>query len=125
MKIGLFVDLDHNQLRRIAAYATELSVAAGERIIRKDDWSYELLAIEEGSAEVWRDGILVATLGPGEIVGELGVLDGGLRSATVIAIEPMRLIKLSRWDVRRLRRIAPAAIDSIERIAASRRHASG
>ena len=124
-KIGLFANLSDEQLRRIAVYATEFSVPAGKQIIRERDYSYEVLAIEEGSAEVWREGKFVATIGPGEIVGELGVLSGGQRSATVIAIEPMRLIRLSRWDVRRLQRIAPDAIDSIEQIAASRRHASG
>ncbi len=124
-KIGLFANLRDDQLRRIAAYATEFSVPAGKQIIRERDYSYEVLAIEEGSAEVWRDGKLLATLGPGEIVGEVGVLSGDPRSATVTASEPMRLIGLSRWDIRRLHRIAPDALDSIERIAASRARAGG
>lgn len=124
-QIGLFTGLRDDQLRRIATYATEFSVAAGEEIIREHDYSYEILAIEEGSAEVRRDGKLVATLGPGEIVGELGVLSRDTRSATVTATARMRLIRLSSWDVRRLERIAPDAISSIEEIAARRRRASG
>jgi len=66
-------------------------------------------AIEEGSAEVRLDGEIVADLGPGDVFGEIGVAEHGLRSASVVATSPVRLIWFSHWDVRRLRKALPEA----------------
>ena len=47
-------------------------------------------------------GAVVASLGPGDVFGEMGMLDGARRSADVVATSPMRLITLSKWDLRRI-----------------------
>jgi CRP-like cAMP-binding protein len=61
-----------------------------------------MIAIESGTADVMRDGDTVASVGPGDVVGELGVLEKGMRNASVVATSPMRLIRLTNWDVGRL-----------------------
>ena len=120
-RIPAFADLADADLQRIAGLASEVSVPAGKVLVREGDWSYELLAIEEGTAEVVRGGARVAELGPGDVVGEIGVMDAVPRTATVTAGSPMLLITLDRWDVKKLVRQAPDAIDHLRAVAEARR----
>ncbi len=120
-RIPAFADLDEGDLDRIAALASEVSVPAGKVLVREGDWSYEMLAIEEGTADVLRAGARIAQLGPGDVVGEIGVMDKAPRSATVTATAPMLLITLDRWDVKKLARQAPAAVDHLRAVAEQRR----
>ncbi|MEA2228804.1 MAG: family transcriptional regulator, cyclic receptor protein [Solirubrobacteraceae bacterium] len=119
--IAVFADLDDEQLAHIAALAAEVSVPAGKELVREGDYSYDVLAIEEGSASVERDGDRIADLGPGDVVGEMGVLERSQRNATVIATSPMRLVTLTSWDIRRLRKTAPAAVEHLRGLVAQRR----
>ena len=61
-----------------------------------------MLAIDTGTGDVVHGERTVARVGPGDVVGEIGVLTRGLRNASVVATSPMRLIRLSTWDVKRL-----------------------
>jgi CRP/FNR family transcriptional regulator, cyclic AMP receptor protein len=63
-----------------------------------------MIAIESGTAEVTRDGQSLGSLGPGDVFGEIGVLERSQRTASVTATSPMRLIRLTNWDVKRLPR---------------------
>jgi cAMP-dependent protein kinase regulator len=92
--------------------------------VREGDFSYELMAIEEGTAEVTRGGELLAELGPGDFFGEMGLLERTLRNATVTAKTPMRLITLTGWDLKRVERAAPQAIDRVRAVLEERRSAS-
>ena len=89
--------------------------------MREGDYSYDVLAIEEGTARVERDGEHVADLGPGDVVGEMGVLERSQRNATVRATSPMLLVTLTSWDIKRLRKSAPAAVEHLREIVAARR----
>ena len=100
--IPVFASLDDKTLRAIATFATENSVPAGKHLVKEGDYAYEFMAIEEGEADVIRGGEKVATLGPGEFFGEIGVLEKTLRTASVVATTPMRLVTLSHWDLRRV-----------------------
>jgi CRP/FNR family transcriptional regulator, cyclic AMP receptor protein len=102
--VPLFASMAQPDLRRIATFATEDSVPAGATIMREGDYSNEMVAIESGTADVIRSGDTVASLGPGDVFGEMGVLERELRTATVVASSPMRLIRLTNWDVKRLPR---------------------
>ena len=120
-RIPAFADLSDDDLARIAALASELSVPAGKVLVREGDWSYDMLAIEEGTADVLRGGARIAELGPGDVVGEIGVMDATQRSATVVATSGMLLITLDRWSVKKLVRQAPDAIDHLRAVADARR----
>ena len=119
--INLFKDMSDEDLRALSALAGETSVADGQELVRAGDFSYQFFAIEEGTADVERDGEKVATLGPGDFFGEIGVLEKELRTATVRATSPMRLIILSRWDLKRLERRDPSAFDQIRETLEKRR----
>jgi CRP/FNR family transcriptional regulator, cyclic AMP receptor protein len=100
--IPIFASLDDETLKGIATFATETSVAAGKHLVKEGDYAYEFMAIEEGEADVIRNGEHVATLGPGDFFGEIGVLEKTLRTATVVAKTPVRLVTLSHWDLKRV-----------------------
>ncbi|CAN5803826.1 hypothetical protein BH24ACT25_BH24ACT25_10040 [soil metagenome] len=119
--IRLFEQLSDEQLRSIAPFADETSVPEGEQLVREGDFSYELIGIEEGTAQVTRGGDPVADLGPGDFFGEIGVMERGLRTATVVATSPMRLITLTRWELRRMEKEMPEALEEIRRAADERR----
>ena len=99
----LFEGLDETDVATVAKAAQEVSVQEGAELVREGDYSYDLTVIDEGQADVLHDGQVVATLGPGDVFGEAGVLGKAQRNATVRASTPMRLITLTGWDLRRLR----------------------
>ena len=84
-RIPLFSDASDEELKQVAAFAQSKEVPEGEVIVEEGGFSRELLAIEEGTAEVTRDGEKIADLGPGDVFGEAGMLDDSMRSATVTA----------------------------------------
>jgi CRP/FNR family cyclic AMP-dependent transcriptional regulator len=120
-KIPVFSDLDDEELGHVAALAAEVSVPAGTELVREGDYSYDVLAIEEGTASVERHSDHIADLRPGDVVGEMGVLERSQRNATVTATSPMLLVTLTGWDIRRLRKSAPNAVDHLRGVVAERR----
>jgi CRP/FNR family transcriptional regulator, cyclic AMP receptor protein len=120
-RIPVFADLDVEELGHIAALAAEVSVPEGKELVREGDYSYDVLAIEEGTARVERGGRHIDDVGPGDVVGEMGVLERSQRNATVIATSPMLLVTLTSWDIRRLRKSAPKAVEHLREIVAQRR----
>jgi CRP/FNR family cyclic AMP-dependent transcriptional regulator len=119
--IPLFADVPDGDLRRIATFAAEDSAESGATVVREGDYSTELVAIEEGTAEVLQHGKTIATLGPGDIFGETGVLEGGMRNASVVATSPIRMVKLTTWDIKRL---APETLARLRAVVDERRVAS-
>jgi CRP/FNR family transcriptional regulator, cyclic AMP receptor protein len=100
--IPLFSSLSDKALDTVAVFASETSVSAGKRLVHEGDYSYDLIVIESGTADVTKDGEVIASLGPGDVFGEMGMLTGGKRTADVVATSPMRLITLSKWDLKRI-----------------------
>ena len=100
--IPLFSSLSDQALDTVSVFASETSVSAGKRLVHEGDYSYDLIVIETGTADVIKGGQVIGSLGPGDVFGEMGMLSGGKRSADVIASSSMRLITLSKWDLRRI-----------------------
>jgi CRP/FNR family cyclic AMP-dependent transcriptional regulator len=121
--IPLFEEVGDEELAQIAPFATEVSVEEGRELVREGDFSYEFMAIEEGEAEVTRGGEHVANLGPGDFFGEMGLLERTLRNATVTAKSPVRLVTLTGWDLKRVERSAPEAMERIRSVLEERRQA--
>ncbi len=119
--IPLFQTVPDEELRQLAPFANEASVEEGRELVREGDFSYELWAIEEGEAEVLRDGEHLADLGPGDFFGEIGLLEKDLRTATVVARTPMRLITLTGWDLKRMERTMPEAVARVRKVLEERR----
>jgi CRP/FNR family transcriptional regulator, cyclic AMP receptor protein len=116
-----FDSLPDDVRERFAVWVDELKVDAGRHLAEQGDYAYELFVIEDGTAEVQRDGEKIAELGPGEFFGEMGVLEQAQRNATVVAATPMRLLTLSHWDVKRLERQWPEAVGQLREVVEQRR----
>ncbi|HEX3688930.1 MAG TPA: cyclic nucleotide-binding domain-containing protein [Solirubrobacteraceae bacterium] len=111
--IPIFSELSEDEAKRLAAFASETSAAEGQMLMKEGDYSVELIAIEDGSADVIQDGQTIASVGPGDLIGEMGLLERRPRNADVIARSPMRLIKLTHWEIRRM------SDDTVSRIKAT------
>jgi CRP/FNR family transcriptional regulator, cyclic AMP receptor protein len=116
--IPLFSQLSDEESKRLAAFATETSIAEGQILMKQGDYSTELIAIEEGTADVLRDGNKIASLKEGDLIGEMGLLEREPRNADVIATSPMRVIKLTHWEIRRM---SEDTLDRIKGIVNERR----
>jgi CRP/FNR family transcriptional regulator, cyclic AMP receptor protein len=121
--IPVFADIPDDELAKIATFAQEVTVEEGRDLVREGDFSYEFMAIEEGKAEVTRHGEHVADLGPGDFFGEVGLLEKTLRNATVTAKSSVRIITLTGWDLKRIERSMPEAIERIRATVEERRPA--
>lgn len=91
-KVPLFSGLSRRNLDLIAREADEVNVDTGRVLARQGGLGREFLLILDGSARVERDGKVIARLGAGDFFGEMSLLDGKPRSATVIAESPTALL---------------------------------
>lgn len=114
--IPLFESLPDESLREVALLANENSAAPGESLVQEGDFSYDFMAIEEGTAKVLRGGEEVATLGPGDFFGEIGLIEKEKRTATVVAETDVQLVTLSSWDLKRLEKESPEAFEQIRKV---------
>ena len=116
--IPIFSHLSDEEAKRLAAFATETSVAEGQILMKQGDYSTELIGIEEGTADVIRDGDKIASLEEGDLIGEMGLLEREPRNADVIATSPMRVMKLTHWEIRRM---SEETLERIKEIVEKRR----
>jgi CRP/FNR family cyclic AMP-dependent transcriptional regulator len=119
-----FDGLPDDVREKFAVWVGEQKVDAGRTLAEQGEYAYELFVIEDGTAEVHQNGEKIAELGPGEFFGEMGVLEGKQRNATVVAATPMKLFTLSHWDVKRLERQAPDAVGRLRDVIEQRRGGS-
>jgi CRP-like cAMP-binding protein len=120
--IPLLAGLTDDERAILASYASERHVAAGDVLIREGDYAYDVIFIESGEAEVLHGERAIARVLAGDVIGEMGVLDDVLRAATVVAAEPMRVIVMSSWEVKRLL-ADPTVKERLEAQVAERRKA--
>jgi CRP-like cAMP-binding protein len=107
-KIPLFSELSSEDISALATYADEVTVSEGKHLVDEGGYAYDLFVIVEGTAQVIVGGDVVAELGPGDFFGEAGVIEKQTRNATVVAGTRMRLVTLTGWDLRRMRKqLAP------------------
>jgi CRP-like cAMP-binding protein len=117
----LFAGLEPPALAALAAAAVEVEFAAGRAIAREGEIGTGLFVIEEGSVRVVRDGVDIAHLGRGDFFGELSVLDGGPRIASVVAgTGPTRCLAVATWDLERILHDEPGAALAVLRVVAAR-----
>jgi CRP-like cAMP-binding protein len=120
-RIPLFSEASDDELKRVAIFAESKEIPEGETVIEEGGFSNELLAIEDGKAEVTRDGEKIATLGKGDIFGEAGMLDDSMRTATVTAKTRLKVISMRHFEVKRLRKDAPDVYAKIEKLVEDRK----
>lgn len=105
--VPLFSGLARRHLRDLAQLADEVRYRAGERVVRQGQLGETFYVILEGEAKVVRGGRTVARLRPGDFFGEISLLDGGPRTATVVAETPLVAVRIHRREFVRLVRAEP------------------
>jgi CRP-like cAMP-binding protein len=106
-RVPLFAELEHDELDRFSRVAVPRSFPSGTRVFHEGDQSDACYIVRHGRFRVTREhsdgrAITLANLGPGDIFGELAMLDGEVRSASVEALEDGELLALPGADVRAL-----------------------
>ncbi len=97
--ISLFESLEADQLDQILDRHRESSHQADQVIVMEQDWGESLFLLCDGLAKVRTytadgDEVVMSLLGAGDVFGEMAALDGDARSADVVALTPLRLVKL-------------------------------
>jgi len=118
--VDLFSGLSREELRRLSRVTDEVVVPADTTLIHEGAFAHEFLLIEAGSAEVRRDGRLLAELGPGDFAGEIGVMQDARRNATVTASSELTAIVMTARDLRELAREMPSVAAHLDAAIAAR-----
>src|ERR1700761_1085924 len=100
-QVPLFADLSDRQLKKLGGRFRERTLKAGMSVVQEGTMSgVGFFVVADGAAEVTVDGKQVATLGPGDHFGELAMIAGNERSATVTATMELRCFEIPFWDFR-------------------------
>jgi CRP-like cAMP-binding protein len=118
--IPLFSGLTLDQRAAVASVCEELDVDAGSTLVREGDFGFAAFAITSGTADVIQDEAVVRTLGPGDMFGEIAVLSGGRRTATVVARTRMELVTVLNRDMWRFERELPEVAAALRATIAER-----
>jgi len=101
-KVPLFSGLDNRELQQIANSMRERRVAAGDVVLEQGAGGAGFFVVDEGEADVSVDGSSVGTVGPGDYFGEIALLTGSDRTATVTARTDMVCYGMTPWDFKPL-----------------------
>ena len=123
--IPLFAGLSKDDQKVVAQYADEVDVDPGTVLVQEGRLAYEFFAIKAGTADVKLGGEHAAALGPGDFFGEIGLLAGDRRVASVVASTPMSLVVLTGAQLRAIDSRMPGVAERLrgameQRIAANR-----
>ena len=108
--VWLFAECTDDELARIASLARVRPAADGTVIIKEGDPGDEFYVVLDGSAKVTIDGDVVEDIGPGAFFGEMALIDGGERSATVTATSATQLMILERAQFNQMIEVAMPSI---------------
>ncbi len=118
--VPLFAGLSRKELRELSTATDEVALPAGTQLINEGAFSYEFLLITSGSGEVRRRGSLLATVGRGDFVGEVGAMRDARRNASVVATSDMTAIVMTARDLRRIAEVIPSVAARIDAAIAAR-----
>lgn len=121
--LDLFSEASRSELAVIARQLTRLKVKAGRVLVREGAIGNEFMIIVSGMAEVTQGGLSIATIGRGDLVGEMALLQGhghGRRNATVTAVTDAEIYAGSPAEFRRIIETAPSVAEKVKQTVASR-----
>lgn len=114
--LPLFVHLSRKKQKLIAQHADEVEVAVGTKLVEQDRLANELFVIKKGTAQVFEGDDLIRELGPGDIVGEIGVLQTHKRTATVVATSPVSAVVMYGPELMALKESVPDVFADLEEL---------
>jgi CRP-like cAMP-binding protein len=99
-QVPLFASLDEDEIQRLAGEFKERTFAAGQEVTHEDSGGVAFFVIAAGEAQVSRGGGEVRRLGPGDYFGEIALLTGDARTASVTAVTELHCLAMAMWDFR-------------------------
>ena len=123
-KVPIFSELSRKELERIADAAKEVTHRPGSVLAREGQSGVGFFLIVDGTANVDVGGTPRKKLGPGDFFGEISLLDGGPRTATVVAEDELKTIGLTQWDFKTFIEQNPAIASKMLKVMATRLRAS-
>ena len=111
--IPLFAGFDRRHVERLGMLTEEVDVPTGKVLIRQGEHGDDLMVVASGQVGVDRDGTRIAQLGAGEFFGEIALIAGGPRTATVTAEAPTRLLVVNHRDFHALMEEFPAVAGQV------------
>jgi CRP-like cAMP-binding protein len=123
--VSIFSSLDEKDLDLLLEATTTKRLEPKEVLFRKGDAGNQLYGILSGSLKVTATGsdgkeVMFTLMGPGEVIGEIPLLDGGERSASVVAVEPTELLTLHRRELMPFLESHPRAAIGLASVLAAR-----
>lgn len=112
-RVPLFERCSKNELARIAALADELDLPSARNLTREGEGGWEFIVLVEGEADVVSKGRKLNELGPGDFVGEISLVTGRPRTATVRTRGPARILVLAATGFRTLMHEVPSIQDKV------------
>lgn len=106
-RVPLFAHCSKRELQEIAGLADELALGAGRELTREGERGSEFFVILDGDAVVRRKGRKIDAVAGGDFVGEMSLVSGRPRNATVVAETPLRTLVVTRRDFERLLKTSP------------------
>jgi CRP-like cAMP-binding protein len=106
--VDLFAGLKKKDLAKVASALKEMTFAPGTVVTAEGDTDSRFYVIAEGEARVTVNGRKRGVVGAGEYFGEIALIDGGPRSATITAETPLRTLTLAPWNFKPLLNENPA-----------------
>ena len=116
----LFEGLSKKELEQLATLADDLEVPSGKVLTRQGETGREFFVLMDGQVEVERDGESLGTLGAGNFIGEISILEDMPRTATVTASTPVRLFVLTAQNFRSVVEQQPEVENKVLRTLARR-----
>ena len=123
-ELDLFSEASRSELAVIARQLTRLKVKAGRVLVREGGIGNEFMIMVDGMAEVTQGGRSIATLGRGDLVGEMALqqpLGSGRRNATVTAVTDAEIYAGSPAEFRRILEASPSVAKKVDALIASRK----
>jgi CRP/FNR family cyclic AMP-dependent transcriptional regulator len=119
--VPLLAGLGRRALQQVRRFSTQVDLPAGAVLTRQDHLGLEAFLILDGTAEVRVDDRTVATVGVGDLVGEMAVLEHERRSATVVATSPVQLLVFEPRELASLLAAVPTLASRVNAVRAARR----
>lgn len=123
--VPLFAELSRKDRKAVARHADEVDLPSGATIVEQGRLAYELFVLESGTADVLIDDQIIAQIGPGDVVGEIGVLKTHTRTATVVATSPIKAIVIYGQELTALTESLPGVRAELERLIVERTGSTG
>jgi CPA1 family monovalent cation:H+ antiporter len=122
-RVPIFSGMRPQDIQEVTDRAITVYARKGINLVRQGEAGFDFFVVLDGTADVTMGGSVVATLGPGDVFGEMALMEGGKRVADVVATSAMRLATMMVWDFREMTKNHPEVMEKLKELARARSNA--